>query len=1495
MLEKIGLPAKPSAKGNTWVIDASSCQGCQGVFTMFNRKVIAMLPYFSNRIVSRHHCRRCGGIFCGNCTSQRAILRGQGDAPVRICDPCKKLEEAARFQLRNRGKKGAKVGSTAEDDTLLKDLLGDDVHALLSGRTESGGETIDDFHNNLTLADSSNSSSANVFRSEGGEDEHHEESRFTPEELRSQAIEQKNLYTSLKKEGKNAEALQAYKRSKELGREADAIELSLKKIQRKATLKASQKLKESSAGAKDQSHDGTSGGKDRNAPQDLKRMRLSSKDSGDDDLLKTLKELGWNEADLAEEKTKKGPTSDLELLAEISDVLPSGAKAKKPAKENPTQLEILAHKRKALALKREGKPAEAKEELKKAKLLEKELEEMALLGDEDDEDDEDDDELVKLMKSLEKEAKSDFGKRNTANEPINLSLPSFLVDDDDDQVDVTDDDVYDPSIAAALREMGWEEEAAAMERSHAPSTSGSEALHIAATVATESSLQSEILKYKREALALKREGKIAEAKSRLQEAKILEQKLETLRNQPPVPTIKVTENMKRSAKDSTQLRLEDILEDKDDSVVVDEEDEKDPEILAALKAMGSVEDEAALPQLTDLKPSPLERKKLQDEILAVKRSALSWKRSGRVAEAKEELRQAKVLEQRLEKLTAELEAEGLPKPITVGSKWGKPTQIPALPLSQAGFVSEDEEEEVEVSAEDFKDPDLVAALKSVGWQEEDTFVEDKQPEKVEEEPDSPPPPVQPYKPVQYSMKDRQRKLQLQKDLLSHKRKALTLKREGKAEEAKAELKLAKTLEKEMEELENAASGSAQPEPDGGLLQKSRHDTSSLPAPIAYEYERDAEVTDADMHDPEILEALKGVGWKAEPESVTADNLSRSSSSGLPALAGVDNIVSLKSVLDSRRMPEPTPKELDHFDSSRASSKKYENPPYTRNEPVVDTVSDPVWQSIVNSSSKKHDEYKYDEQPGQSTSSESITSGSVNLNAPFFDLLTADSNVAQKSSQPVTLDLLSGDTWSPPSKEINAESDSDDDDLFDADMVAALQSIGLAPPVIGTRKGPKPASAVGKQDASSGMTTRDETTSQVNDKGIKNVSSPVPISASKGDPVSSLATDPSGASDTRKEVATPKSSGTSDLTEEIKMRKRKAVGLKREGKLAEAREELRQAKLLEKQLETVTSAAVPDVEFKSTGSPTVLHDPSSPMPLDEIPSTVITTAPTLTHKQEMQQQVRQGKDRMKLQRESLAHKRKALALRREGKMEEAEAETELAKALEVQMEELDPSKPAHDEGAAGLVEDLMDPQLMAALKGIGWNEADLSGAAGVSTKATSSSSVSRTTQPSSAQVAPSRPAVSTSTMAQEGKTSTSHQPPPRKGPGISTSSNTAEEKSARLTQPPMRKAPVITTSSSSLEEKGTSINQPPARRPPSVSAASSDARTSASKVEEERKPVEIVGRLSAAKAQEDRKKLEDRIKQEKVRAVELKRAGRTREALDTLKGAKQMEKQLESMP
>ncbi|KNC50104.1 uncharacterized protein AMSG_05876 [Thecamonas trahens ATCC 50062] len=52
--------------------EASACCGCGDDFTFFNRK---------------HHCRRCGLIFCNDCTLHRATLKA-ACKPVRVCTHC---------------------------------------------------------------------------------------------------------------------------------------------------------------------------------------------------------------------------------------------------------------------------------------------------------------------------------------------------------------------------------------------------------------------------------------------------------------------------------------------------------------------------------------------------------------------------------------------------------------------------------------------------------------------------------------------------------------------------------------------------------------------------------------------------------------------------------------------------------------------------------------------------------------------------------------------------------------------------------------------------------------------------------------------------------------------------------------------------------------------------------------------------------------------------------------------------------------------------------------------------------------------------------------------------------------------------------------------------------------------------------------------------------------------------------------------------------------
>lgn len=88
--------AKMAAKGagnpSYWVRDedASSCGACDATFTMTRRK---------------HHCRGCGKVFCGACTSKSRAVPHRGFATaVRVCDVCDSLEEARVAFERNHSR-----------------------------------------------------------------------------------------------------------------------------------------------------------------------------------------------------------------------------------------------------------------------------------------------------------------------------------------------------------------------------------------------------------------------------------------------------------------------------------------------------------------------------------------------------------------------------------------------------------------------------------------------------------------------------------------------------------------------------------------------------------------------------------------------------------------------------------------------------------------------------------------------------------------------------------------------------------------------------------------------------------------------------------------------------------------------------------------------------------------------------------------------------------------------------------------------------------------------------------------------------------------------------------------------------------------------------------------------------------------------------------------------------------------------------------------------
>ncbi|KAK9900166.1 hypothetical protein P389DRAFT_192454 [Cystobasidium minutum MCA 4210] len=79
-----------------WV-DSDLCQRCRTPFTLTNRK---------------HHCRNCGGIFCGDCSSKTMKLEHLGiDQEVRVCDGCYK-------KLKTPGGRSASISQQQQASTL---------------------------------------------------------------------------------------------------------------------------------------------------------------------------------------------------------------------------------------------------------------------------------------------------------------------------------------------------------------------------------------------------------------------------------------------------------------------------------------------------------------------------------------------------------------------------------------------------------------------------------------------------------------------------------------------------------------------------------------------------------------------------------------------------------------------------------------------------------------------------------------------------------------------------------------------------------------------------------------------------------------------------------------------------------------------------------------------------------------------------------------------------------------------------------------------------------------------------------------------------------------------------------------------------------------------------------------------------------------------------------------------------------------------------------
>ncbi|CAM0882773.1 unnamed protein product [Alopecurus aequalis] len=1014
MLEKIGLPPKPSMRGATWVLDASNCQGCAAQFSLFTRK---------------HHCQRCGGLFCSSCTQQRMVLRGQGDSPVRICDPCKNLEEAARYELRH----GHKNRALKEDEILSELPGGDGVHSQFS-RRESLGSELPGRTISTASASSSSFGSRKASIEGNGDGSHSTEAQnyelnntasiFTPDELRQQAVEEKQKYKTLKSEGKPEEALRAFKHGKELERQAAALELELRKSRRMAS-----RAPNVNAVISTQKIDDTDDAVTKRAPAG-KRVRKEK-----NDLASELKDLGWSDADLHDEARPTVMSVEGELSQILREVAPKSSEGKRTGGIDKSQVNAL--KRQALVLKREGKLAEAKEELKKAKILERQLEEQEILG----EAEESDDDLAAIIHNMDDDNQDDILFDNSRLPAISFEQILGVSDDlaFDSNFDVTDDDIIDPDMAAALRSFGWSEEDDKQTDSHGPVSS-----------LNQEALKEEVLALKREAVAHKKAGNVAQAMSLLKKAKLLEKDLES--------------------------------------------EQPESKALSPGQKITHTEDITVSEINMHRASAPKSKLAIQRELLALKKKALALRRDGKVDEAEEELRKGVILEKQLEELENSSKRPVAKENVSFSSTPPYKAEPPILDFTDEGYGPE-------VTDNDMQDPALLSVLKNMGWEDDDT-------DSVK----------MTYKPLKLSpvvaQKTKKNKSQIQKELLAIKRKALAFRREGKNTEAEEELEKAKVLEEQLSEIEELANSATS-------------------------------------------QSVAGPG-----EHQTAEN-------------------------------------------------KYDTP----HAPNVDAIASSLRNTL---------------------------NEDVSLPVHAAELGASMDNVASSRSKPQT------------------------------ETVISIPSH----------------------------------TSNVTSGGAYSAFSKVPIADTSGTAEGSHS--PSYVLDHKEP---PKAHGDGALRDDILLHKRKAVAFKREGKLAEAREELKLAKLLEKRLEGAQQDNVAGAYETATSAVQKSNSIQQPASASTKANAFAYDPPAEENKSVQPQKAMSSRDRLRIQRESLTHKRNALKLRREGKTAEADAEFELAKSLESQLEEAD-SQGSNFGGKSAeandtFVEDLLDPQMMSALKSIGWSAADLS--------------------------------------------------------------------------------------------------------------------------------------------------------------------------------------------
>lgn len=1040
----------------------------------------------------------------------------------------------------------SKLTSKSEDE-ILNQILGSD------GKESSSPQSSNtDMVSTIQRASSSGSCSTplEAFVMDGGGEIHRSHSvnepnhiqneieTTSPEKLRQQALDEKKRYKVLKGEGKPDEALKAFKRGKELERQADALEMAIRKNRRRAL------------------HSGNMGeilNKDEPKESGIKSKLLAKASKEKDDLTAELRELGWTDADPRDEDKKSVNMSlEGELSSLLGDSSQTSGKAARTSGIDKT--EVVAHKRKALALKREGKLAEAKEELKKAKVLEKQLEEQELLGASE----ESDDEISALIRSMDDNKQDELLVGYEQEQGFDFDHLMGTADDlaDDKNLAVTDEDLVDPEMAATLKSLGWADDSENERNSMAESVP-----------INREALLREIHSLKTEALNQKRAGNVAEAMAQLKKAKLLERDLESLEGDA------------------------DILDRHNPTII---QKDSSPQNINVKKL--------------DSRSAPKNRLLIQKELLALKKKALSLRREGKLDEAEAELKKGRVLEQQLQ----ELDNTSKATLVTIGGKDLDPDTAFEHPDIHGNKPVGEEKEDV--TDQDMHDPAYLALLKNLGWKDEaNEFASTLL--KPSKENDNHPIQISDTSVTQASLNSSSRTLkrskgEIQRELLGLKRKALALRREGKTDEAEEVLRSAKALENQLAEMEA-------PKKEIQVESERQKDDIKPPRQSVVEDKDADDVTREEMNDPALISMLKNLGWKDEEfEPVTAQGKLSKNVSVSSHHTAEPFVIPSSSSISSATPSVNAEIQQDHSGKMgiQGSTGTYQGlgfiPPHHQSGNVMDFLTG-------------------DDQTGSQK-----PAGKPEAHVQV-DSLTSSSEILRRKDDKVS---------------------SGSDVSCQVESNVPERSLTSPPQNLGSK-------------ASFRAEVREET--------VDADEKPLSYGANSSQGLASQ-------------------NNKNSIRQEVLARKRKAVALKREGKLMEAREELRQAKLLEKSLEAESSETEAGKQNVSSST----SNASPPVQQKESSTTILAPKPL------------SARDRFKLQQESLSHKRQALKLRREGRMEEAEAEFELAKSLEAQLEESasqDSSKSSVSTAEAvddAVVEDLLDPQLLSALKAIGIEDGNI---------------------------------------------------------------------------------------------------------------------------------------------------------------------------------------------